>query len=92
MNVRRVVGLGSFLVLLVAFVATSEPRLTGDGPEYVAQALRLSAFHPVVALRRDTAANVRLEALSQRGKEGAEPSQPLAFWLVKGCKPTDRYS
>jgi len=29
----------------VALVAGSEPRLTGDGPEYVAQSLRLSAFH-----------------------------------------------
>jgi len=44
-NIPRVVGLASYLVLLVALVASSEPRLTGDGPEYVAQALRLSAFH-----------------------------------------------
>jgi hypothetical protein len=45
-NVRRVVGLGSLLAFLTALVATSEPRLTGDGPEYVAQALRLRALRP----------------------------------------------
>ena len=43
--IRRVAGPASYLVLLMALVAGSEPRLTGDGPEYVAQALRLSAFH-----------------------------------------------
>ena len=44
-NVARLAGLASYVVLLVALVAGSEPRLTGDGPEYVAQGLRLSAFH-----------------------------------------------
>src|SRR5262245_37076385 len=45
-NVQRVVGLGLLLAFLTALVVTSEPRLTGDGPEYVAQALRLSALRP----------------------------------------------
>lgn len=41
---RRVVTLAAYLAFLIVLLAGSEPRLTGDGPEYVAQALRLGAF------------------------------------------------